>query len=87
MALIFRPTHHSPEEDYDIVCGAMVIGRIVKERLTRAETWRWYVHGITAPPVGNVRLSGYEADFDQAKSAVLKNWENWLKMTKLQETD
>jgi hypothetical protein len=87
VTLVFRPSHHSPQEDYDIVCGALVIGTIVKERVARSEKWRWYVHGITAPPIGNVRLSGYEPDLDGAKSAVLDNWENWLKMTKLKETD
>jgi hypothetical protein len=83
MPLVFRPNIHSAEDDYDIVSGGLVIGTLVKER----NAWRWYVHGITVPVMGNVRLSGCEADLDQAKSAIVKNWQKWLALAKLKETD
>jgi hypothetical protein len=55
-----------------------VIGTLVKER----EAWRWYVHGITAPVMGDVRLFGYEAE-----DAIAQNWQKWLALAKLKETD
>lgn len=78
MPLVFRPNTHSSEDDYDIVSGGLVIGTLVKER----EAWRWYVHGITAPVMGDVRLFGYEAE-----DAIAQNWQKWLALAKLKETD
>ena len=87
MALVFRPFPHSPDEDYDIVCGGLVIGTLVKETVAREQVWRWYIHGVNAPPTGNVRLSGHAADLDRAKAAVAENWQKWLVLARLKEID
>jgi hypothetical protein len=73
------------EEDYDIVSGELVIGRLYKGEVAGNENvWKWRLSAISGS-AAVVKFSGTEVDLEQAKEAISKNWRAWLELAALTE--
>ena len=86
-ASISRSSGKWSEDDFDIVSGELVIGRLMKIVHARNEAvWRWHLNAISGPST-EVRTSGHEPDLDAAKAAIAANWRKWVELAGLSEKE
>jgi hypothetical protein len=54
-ASVHRPGHWG-DDDYDVVSGELVIGRVYRIEIARGETgWRWHLHAISGAATIDVK--------------------------------
>jgi len=86
MPLTYRDRGSSGTQ-LDVVCGNLIIATLYKSHLSvvasQAVQWRWTFR-VTAGPPG-FEHNGTANTFEQAKSAVERNWQAWLAEAKLRE--
>ena len=89
MPLIFRDKGASKSgTQFEAVSGALCIGYVGKEVLSstagREQQWRWTLYiGSAAPPV--LERHGHTSSSDEAKAALERNWQTWLKAAGLRD--
>jgi hypothetical protein len=84
LALLLR--QEGEREDYDVMNGKLVVGRIHRPMRSPpdAESWAWSITGVQAE-LGVMVSNGTSRSLDEAKAELMKNWRKWLTWAELTE--
>ena len=80
MALVLSK-QSADREDYDVLSGRMVVGRISQKA---SAEWVWSITGLHASP-GIMVSVGRMPTLEEAKGEMEKNWHRWLEWARLHE--
>ena len=85
MSLTPQPNPDAPD-DYDVMHGALQVGRIYKRKLTlKPESqWLWALNGVPVGPPGQT-FTGPAVTLDEALAALKERWDKWLAWADLSE--
>jgi hypothetical protein len=86
MSLELQPNPDGSPDEYQVMHGALRVGRIYKRKsVIRTETqWLWSFNPSLGGPEG-MRLTGFAGTLEEAKTALREYWDRWLGWAKLSE--
>jgi hypothetical protein len=87
MSLVLDANADASADDYQVLHGQLLVGRIYKRKVTLipGSEWMWALNGVPEGPCG-LAITGLAASLDEAMAALKGRWAEWLAAAELTES-